>query len=328
MSGFHIESVLIISAVIVATVVSLPMEPNNRKEDNGKEFGKLRVLTITQEKIEGEYYSPGAVNGIHFKSDVGDDYRILSVTTVDGEPLIIAKQFQESAMLMTVAGTHFLVVNSPDTLHGYHKYNDYVVPQAYHELVEVFLKRKRLPNKIVQQLDDRNSNETRRIAFEDLALHDEIELITEAAIALGKLGITGNEYPAALPFYVLAMRLQQYQNTLLNGSSSVSEVDHTEMRKNRQKSSWLLPALYFAVESVYEGILLNMCVTGRPPRYGDRSQNCFGLCGPMCVCWSWLCGDCCVHQGCVDHDRCCREHGIFSRACWSVWNFSCSPYSC
>jgi len=30
--------------------------------------------------------------------------------------------------------------------------------------------------------------------------------------------------------------------------------------------------------------------------------NCRGMCGKMCSCWSWFCGDCCWHQGCYEHD--------------------------
>ena len=288
-------------ATMTAVVVATPMEPDNQEEENGeaaKEIGKLRVITISQEKIEGEYYSP--VGGIHFQSEVKGDFHFLSVVTANGEPLMIAKQFQESAMLMTVTETDFLVMNSADD-YGHSKYSDYVVPGAYHDIVETALKRNRLSNKVMRHLDDRNVNETRQIVFEELALRDEIELITEASRALGKLGITGNENPAALPFYTLAMRLHKYRNTLLNSTSTrpPSEIDRP---RNRQKR-WLLPALYVAIE-LYEQI--DICITGRRPWYGDRSNDCLGMCGPGCECWSWACGDCCVHQGCLIHDRCCR----------------------
>ncbi len=32
-----------------------------------------------------------------------------------------------------------------------------------------------------------------------------------------------------------------------------------------------------------------------------------GMCGPGTSCWSWVCGDCCCHDGCLSHDNTCRE---------------------
>lgn len=34
--------------------------------------------------------------------------------------------------------------------------------------------------------------------------------------------------------------------------------------------------------------------------------ECFGMCGKTCWCWAWVCGDCCLHKGCLQHDACCR----------------------
>lgn len=40
-------------------------------------------------------------------------------------------------------------------------------------------------------------------------------------------------------------------------------------------------------------------------RNGSDPQ-CFGMCGKICWCWDWVCGDCCLHKGCLQHDACCR----------------------
>ena len=37
------------------------------------------------------------------------------------------------------------------------------------------------------------------------------------------------------------------------------------------------------------------------------SNECYGMCGPGCTCWSWVCGDCCYHYGCARHDSWCRQ---------------------
>lgn len=311
---------MLIFAAVIAATASAPMELNsNQQEGDGaeaQEAGKLRVITITNEKIEGEYYSP--TSGIHFQSEVKGDYHLLSITTIDGQTLVIAKQFHESTSLVRITETDFLIMNSRDD-DGHFKYTDYVVPGTYHDRVETALKRNRLSGKVLRHLDNRNINETRQLAFESLALRDEIELITEAAWTLGRLGINGNENPAAMPFYTLARRLQQYRDSLLNPADGIG-MDHPIPALSDRKKRWQPALSYVTVER-----RSSECVGGIVP---STSNDCLGMCGYGCYCWSWVCGDCCVHQGCLDHDNCCREHGFWSWACWSLWNFSCSSYSC
>jgi hypothetical protein len=37
------------------------------------------------------------------------------------------------------------------------------------------------------------------------------------------------------------------------------------------------------------------------------ANDCYGMCGRGCSCWSWVCGDCCYHSGCAKHDSWCRQ---------------------
>jgi hypothetical protein len=41
--------------------------------------------------------------------------------------------------------------------------------------------------------------------------------------------------------------------------------------------------------------------------YPNSWDSCYGMCGPGCSCWSWVCGDCCYHYGCAVHDSWCRN---------------------
>lgn len=59
---------------------------------------------------------------------------------------------------------------------------------------------------------------------------------------------------------------------------------------------------------------------------GRYKSNCIGMCGKKCSCWRWVCGDCCFHQGCYEHDLCC-EHDFFSTYCLVPVGFSCWGYS-
>ena len=57
--------------------------------------------------------------------------------------------------------------------------------------------------------------------------------------------------------------------------------------------------------------------------------SCLGMCGPGCFCWRLICGDCCYHQGCYEHDECCRHAGILSFYCLGAIPFlvfTCESY--
>lgn len=65
----------------------------------------------------------------------------------------------------------------------------------------------------------------------------------------------------------------------------------------------------------------------RCTRPNDPKTRCLGLCGLGCTCWWWVCGDCCRHQGCYEHDLCCL-YSRFSVYCLFpyLYGFSCSGY--
>jgi len=49
-----------------------------------------------------------------------------------------------------------------------------------------------------------------------------------------------------------------------------------------------------------------------------NGDECDGMCGYGCNCWSFVCGDCCSHRLCADHDSCCRRLGTASSACTNI----------
>ena len=304
----------LILAALMAVAVSLPAETDMQLDEENKEEegGKLNVITITQEEIEGEYHSPEG--GIHFHCVVRGEYHFLSITTADGEPLVISKQPHNSTTLMSLSGAEFLVMKNPSES-GQSKYSDYVVSNVYHKQVEKALKRDRFSSRLLQLLNA-DTNETRHNAIESLALRPEIELLMAASQALGDLGIIGSENPAAMPIYALTLRLEKYRDILLGGGEE-------NMEENRE-------GMQFPDEEDYrqKRACGSSCPYGSCPYYGYGS-NCYGMCGPRCWCHSYFCGDCCVHRGCLDHDYCCGRYGYSSWSCITVWNIRCSSsYSC
>ncbi len=110
----------------------------------------------------------------------------------------------------------------------------------------------------------------------DMAVLDEMIQLPEVrelpwlSRSLGALGYTGNNFPAALAMHSMA-------------------------RESANALGIELPPL--AVEPSAEG---DFC--GQP-----TANDCYGMCGYGCSCWSWVCGDCCYHGGCAKHDSWCRN---------------------
>ena len=50
-------------------------------------------------------------------------------------------------------------------------------------------------------------------------------------------------------------------------------------------------------------------------------NECFGLCGEGCDCWSWVCGDCDCHCLCENHDYFCSCESVWEYQCWAFWEW-------
>jgi len=56
----------------------------------------------------------------------------------------------------------------------------------------------------------------------------------------------------------------------------------------------------------------------------DKCGNsCFGMCGPGCTCWSWVCGDCSCWLGCYEHDTYCSCDCMLSFCCLDIFWVKC-----
>lgn len=59
-----------------------------------------------------------------------------------------------------------------------------------------------------------------------------------------------------------------------------------------------------------EGYTTPACPEGaRKFSVKDIENECWGMCGPQCICWNHVCGDCCAHPGCLRHDAYCQRSG-------------------
>ena len=164
--------------------------------------------------------------------------------------------------------------------------------------------------------------------MEDLIGQGQANAIIEAAKALGNAGVMGYNNPAALQFYALAMRLDSAKEKLQAQAAEAYAQYLLRSLTSRAKRHDTMGNGKLLTEVLAESAECPECTTGSCPYMGDQSNGCNGMCGQACNCWSWACGDCCVHQGCLIHDECCARDGYFSFACLNLFYFSCDNYSC
>jgi hypothetical protein len=272
--------------------------------------------TITQEQLQGEYY--GAEGGIRFTSTVNATYVVLSITTTSGEHVVyIVHPLASNMTMMGVNDTNFLVMENDQG--NSINYDDYVIPRDAMNLMEsIMAGNGKMTDDMLQMLDNKTMNETRQSVLYNLAMSYEATLIIEAAQALGDREILGMDYQSVMSFYQLALRLANYRE-ITEYEAKDSSASNSKGYHHRQKRA----------ESCNNGAT---CSRGQCP-FRRNSNDCFGMCGKGCFCWSFVCGDCCVHQYCLTHDQCCADRGFFSWAClsvvWRVLGSRCSQtYSC
>ena len=315
--GILLVTALVAAVSVVAVAIGVGVgvqsvsQASESKQTESSASG-LTAITITQGELEGEYH--GSEGGIHFQSVVNATYFVLSITTTSGEPiLLIIHPLTSNMTMMGVNDTNFMVMeNQP----GRPQYDDYVIPKDAMNLMEsIMMGEREMSDDVLEHFDNKTVNETRQSVLNNLAVSQEALLITEAAQALGSLGIQGSEYPAVMRFYLLALRLASARGGT-EGSSITT--DGNVLKERRQKRQ--------LVRCSSNG---RTCNIGRCP----TGSGCFGQCGYGCSCWTFVCGDCCVHEYCRTHDRCCADRGFWSWAClsvaWRVLGSRCSDrYRC
>ena len=128
-------------------------------------------------------------------------------------------------------------------------------------------------------------------AFHQLTMKLESPLILQASEVLGNTGVSGSSHPYLLPLFLYATRLPYAtapQRVMQFQKSS--RLDHCQKK--------------------------------------PIGKECLGMCGRYCECWKFVCGDCCFHRGCYQHDNCCLGRKVYSPLCLFLIfnNFSCQRY--
>ena len=274
---------LVVALFTLSLDVVAASRPATTEEDT-----KLRIISVTMERLEAEFYS--LTGGIHILSEVhsGSEAVRVSITSINGESIFaVDRPIDHTQSLLSIVGNEFLIVNETSD-NSEAKLTEYVVPEAYSLRVKNALKHHRLPNKLLRHLDRETVNATGQSAIEDLMMRPEVQLIAAAAVALGETGLHGIDNPAAMAFYSTAWRFSTDLEGNVNKIPSEDAVPVEDVPSE-------IGARYRREYCSYAD---SNCPSGMCP----RGRNCRGLCGPGCSCWWWVCRDCCWNRGCYEHD--------------------------
>ena len=279
-----------------------------------REVGHLRVLTLEPEKVEGEYRTAEGA-GVYFLSEVKEESRLLLIATLQGEQLYRATSPRNKDTLVSLMGNDFLL-KTYETTNGHvdtSVLRGFLVPEVLSvaEIERALDETDGIVERLLSGDDEKYSLSTMQHSLAKLHRSVEGALFTRAAEELGRdTGVLGTDYPAAMGLYVMAMRLtKDAVADFERVANAPSPHTLSTQLKCHSSSSWIYCS--------NSNTCCRKCTLGR---------DCLGMCDPGCTCWRWICGSCCFHQGCYDHDLCCETY--LSWSCLSVWKFTCSSYSC
>ncbi len=139
----------------------------------------------------------------------------------------------------------------------------------------------------------------RAASFEEMM--DSFLLLPLLSYKLGaEMGVKGNVYPAALPIHGLALSVARHKDIQVFRLRP-KDGDHRKPSADPGGGGTGSTDTRVVSSSGIAG-----CADKQP---GTQAQECNGMCGPSsttsCTCWDWVCGDCCCHVYCRDHDSDC-----------------------
>ena len=278
------------------------MMPQFHPQVEGKTF---LVTHLTRSYVEASYGNESV--GVRFTSSTGN----LTVSSLNGEILVTAHTSHNGGYryeIVSLLGKYFMRDESLGDVPVTRRFAEYV--QSTGNAERTFIQRQLLLS------FSRNSDEKISDAVNRILQRPECQLLQQAAQQLSQQNsghVNGKDYPGTLPFFMFASRVIEAKQRVMSPLLEQSKL----LRKRRNNVN----VKDDDDDDDYDDDCLDDC----PP---CEEEGCLGMCGVRCMCWDFVCGDCCYHVGCYDHTVCCRMN-YFSIACMFPIYFSCEDnYYC
>lgn len=280
--------------------------------------GGLTMGDTSNERVEGTFVTKDG-HGVFFLSENEDSGKNkLLITTLEGQNLIYVLQLREEVTFISVANESLLYYHSEegDDIYRVTPSHLFIMLNAVQENTnfEIDLLREHLP-KMSEKDGTASLNHI-------LDFPDEIQMVIDTAKAMSKEGLSGEHNPSLRVLFAAVLNLE-YALWEKEMKSSI-QTNKNNQHFVSQLSSTQKEAFFQATEREEQCTTYDTtCPIGRCP-YDRLGNRCFGMCGRGCTCWNLLCGDCCTHRGCIEHDACCAKSGLRARIrCYVPLGFGC-----
>lgn len=261
---------------------------------------RFEISSQSDRKFEGMFTDEEG-NGMYFScEDNGRGKGKLLLTTMEGESILLAVQLSQELILVSAGDETFLYSNSAV----------YVVPPS-HLIIALSVAEGTTSfdiDVLKAHLPDIGEEEGREKLAQLMELTEFKTVFTRASQAMmNNMERRRGRIPP------LSVRVLLAFIRSVTSEESCAEPDPVTDQDLVAHSSQVEACSTFDTT----------CPVGRCPFVQGRNR-CFGMCGRRCNCWRFVCGDCCIHSGCEQHDACCARGGIRALLrCNIPFGFSC-----
>lgn len=299
-------------------------EEGHDDDDNGgivyNRHTKVTLTKLSKRLTEGFYLDAETGEALKFSTRPEG---VVSISTGSGRYLIrmsppfqikATKEGEEDveirvtdAAVVEIAGHYFLREKDGDAEMDYYVaasdaslLGDEILSQTNERKINTDTVRSLL--KGIDKNDRSYHDKAVRNALNALVSDPNFHLLHDAVKYMGEnMHLTGNKYPSLLKLYLVTMKLEE----LAAGRKGEGEEKREKSSVARHFDSYILRGVTLP-DNLY---CLRTCPTP------CSHMSCLGMCGKGCSCWRFVCGDCCYHYGCFEHDEICRACGLHHIKC-------------
>lgn len=265
-------------------------------------YGQVGISYLSDKKFEGSFTSSSGLE-ITYSTEWDHDYEYTSLSSSVNGTILTSYYVDYPYRLVRAQNTWIL----HDLSSGYSLEAGFLSQLTEKQLFKVNRRKLSLASsRFISSAKARSvssDNPDSTVQWDSLLAQEDVQLLPSFSFGLVELGYTGAHYP-------ILQRLFQFSARIYPLANQPSEPVLMSSNAGVPTFSWCSS---------------NDDCEDENDQPSEESL-CLGMCGPECSCWCWVCGDCCYHEGCYEHDVCCRTK-IYSFSCWIPFNFTCDSFS-
>ena len=266
-------------------------------------YGQVEISYLSDKKFKGSFTSPSGLE-ITYSTAWNHDYEYTSLSSSVNGTILISYYVDYPYRLVRAQNTWIL----HDLSSGYSLEAGFLSRLTEKQLFKVNRRKLSLASsRFISSAKARSmasDSPVSAIQWDSFLAQEDVQLLPVLSFGLVELGYTGAHYP-------ILQRLFQFSAKIYPHTTQPAAPVLTGSSAGAHSFSWWCSNSDECEDENDKPSEENLCI---------------GMCGPECDCWCWVCGDCCYHKGCYQHDVCCRTK-ISSFSCWLPFNFTCDSYS-